>query len=66
MCHLGGMAGQNEITRLAGQHTEHFVTQLKNFKARERTNDADSMIRLAQTLSEEDMTNLSPWIHSLF
>jgi cytochrome c553 len=66
MCHLGGMADQNEIPRLAGQHTEHIATQLKNFKARERTNDAGSMIRLAQTLSEEDMTNLSPWIHSLF
>ena len=66
MCHLGGMAGQNEVPRLAGQHPEYIVTQLKNFKARERTNDAGNMTSLAQTLSEEDITNLSHWIHSLF
>jgi cytochrome c553 len=51
---------------LAGQHPEYIMTQLKNFKARERTNDAGNMTSLAQTLSEEDMTNLAHWIHSLF
>ncbi len=66
MCHLGGMAGQNEVPRLAGQHPEYIITQLKNFKARERTNDAGNMTSLAQTLSEEDITNLAHWIHSLF
>ena len=66
MCHLGGMAGQNEVPRLAGQHPEYVVTQLKNFKARERTNDAGNMTSLAQTLSEEDITNLAHWIHSLY
>ena len=66
MCHLGGMAGQNEVPRLAGQHPEYIVTQLKNFKARERTNDAGNMTSLAQTLSEEDITNLSHWINSLY
>ncbi|MFM8466888.1 MAG: c-type cytochrome [Oxalobacteraceae bacterium] len=66
MCHLGGMAGQNEVPRLAGQHPEYIVTQLKNFKARERTNDAGNMTSLAQTLSDEDITNLSHWIHSLY
>jgi len=66
MCHLGGMAGQNEVPRLAGQHPDYIVTQLKNFKARERTNDAGNMTSLAQTLSEEDITNLSHWINSLY
>ena len=66
MCHLGGMAGQNEVPRLAGQHPEYIVTQLKNFKARERTNDAGNMTSLAQTLSEEDITNLAHWINSLY
>lgn len=65
MCHLGGMKGQNEIPRLAGQHPEYIMTQLKNFKARERTNDAGNMTSLAQTLSEDDMENLAHWIHSL-
>ncbi|MEY3791474.1 MAG: hypothetical protein RLZ09_2310, partial [Pseudomonadota bacterium] len=66
MCHMGGMSGQNEIPRLAGQHPEYVITQLKNFKARERTNDAGNMTSLAQTLSEEDMTNLAHWISSLY
>jgi cytochrome c553 len=63
---MGGMTGQNEIPRLAGQHPEYIKSQLKNFKARERTNDAGNMTSLAQTLSEEDMTNLSHWISSLY
>lgn len=66
MCHLGGMAGQNEVPRLAGQHPEYIIGQLKSFKARERTNDAGNMTSLAQTLSEEDITNLAHWINSLY
>lgn len=62
MCHLGGMKGQNEVPRVAGQHPEYVLNQFKAFKARERTNDAGNMTSLAQTLSEEDMINLSHWI----
>ncbi len=66
MCHLGGMKGQNEVPRLAGQHPEYIIGQLKAFKARERTNDAGNMTSLAQTLSEEDMVNLAHWISNLY
>ncbi len=66
MCHLGGMKGQNEVPRLAGQHPDYIITQLQNFKARERTNDAGNMTSLAQTLSEEDMVNLAHWISDLY
>ena len=66
MCHMGGMSGQNEIPRLAGQHPDYITTQLKNFKARERNNDAGNMTSLAQTLSENDMENLAHWISSLY
>ncbi len=66
MCHLGGMAGQNEVPRLAGQHPEYITAQLKNFKARERTNDAGNMTSLAQTLSDEDIENLAHWISNLY
>lgn len=65
MCHLGGMKGQNEVPRLAGQHPEYIIAQLKAFKARERTNDAGNMTSLAQTLSEDDMVNLAHWISDL-
>jgi len=43
MCHLGGFTGQNEIPRVAGQHYDYVVKQLKDFKARSRTNDAGNM-----------------------
>ena len=62
MCHLGGMKGQNEVPRVAGQQVEYVINQFKAFKARERTNDAGNMTSVAQTLSEEDMINLAHWI----
>ena len=65
MCHLGGMSGQNEIPRVAGQHPEYVIKQLKAFKARTRTNDAGSMTSVARTLSERDIEDLAHYIASL-
>ena len=65
MCHLGGFAGQNEIPRAAGQHYQYTVTQLKDFKARTRTNDGGNMTSVAQTLSEQDIDNLAQYLTSL-
>jgi cytochrome c553 len=65
MCHLGGLKGQNEIPRVAGQHPEYVVKQLKAFKARTRTNDAGSMTSVAQILSERDIEDLAHYIASL-
>jgi len=65
MCHLGGMKGQNEIPRVAGQWPEYVVKQLKAFKARTRTNDAGSMTSVAQTITEQDIEDLAHYIGSL-
>jgi cytochrome c553 len=65
MCHLGGLAGQNEIPRVAGQHPEYVIKQLKAFKARTRTNDAGSMTSVAQTITEQDIEDLAHYISSL-
>jgi cytochrome c553 len=65
MCHLGGMKGQNEIPRVAGQHPEYVARQLKAFKARTRTNDAGNMTSVAQTLSEQDIEDLAHYTASL-
>jgi cytochrome c553 len=65
MCHLGGFSGQNEIPRVAGQHYEYVVKQLRDFKARKRTNDAGSMTSVARTLSDEDIENLGHYLASL-
>ena len=65
MCHLGGFAGQNEIPRVAGQQYDYIVKQLRDFKARKRTNDAGNMTSVAQTLSDADIENLANYITSL-
>jgi cytochrome c553 len=65
MCHLGGFAGQNEIPRVAGQPFDYVVNQLRNFKAKTRTNDAGNMTSVASTLSEADIENLAHYIASL-
>jgi cytochrome c553 len=65
MCHLGGFTGQNEIPRVAGQHYAYVVKQLKDFKAKNRTNDAGNMTSVAGTLSDEDIENLAHYIANL-
>jgi cytochrome c553 len=65
MCHLGGFSGQNEIPRVAGQHPEYVIKQLKAFKARTRTNDAGSMTSVAQTITEQDIEDLAHYISTL-
>ncbi len=65
MCHLGGFSGQNEIPRVAGQHYDYIVKQLRDFKARRRTNDAGNMTSVANTLSDEDIIDLAHFVANL-
>ena len=65
MCHLGGFSGQNEIPRVANQHHDYVVKQLKDFRARRRTNDAGNMTSVAKTLSDEDIENLAQYLADL-
>jgi cytochrome c553 len=65
MCHMGGFAGQNEVPRVAGQHYDYIVKQLRSFKARTRTNDAGSMTSVANTLSDQDIENLANYLVGL-
>ena len=65
MCHLGGFAGQNEIPRVAGQHYDYTVKQLRDFKAKRRTNDAGNMTSVANTLSDADIENLAHYLAGL-
>lgn len=65
MCHMGGFAGQNEIPRAAGQHYDYTVKQLRDFKARRRTNDAGNMTSVANTLNDADIENLAHYLAGL-
>ena len=65
MCHLGGFSGQNEIPRVGGQHFDYIVKQLKDFRARNRTNDAGNMTSVSKGLSDDDIENLAHYIAGL-
>jgi cytochrome c553 len=65
MCHLGGFKGQNEIPRVAGQHYQYTVKQLKDFKAYRRTNDAGNMTSVSKTLSDRDIEDLAHYLAGL-
>jgi cytochrome c553 len=65
MCHLGGFSGQNEIPKVAGQYPEYVIKQLKDFRAKNRTNDAGNMTAYAGNLTDEEIENLAHYIATL-
>jgi cytochrome c553 len=65
MCHLGGFKGQNEIPRVAGQHYDYVVKQLRDFKDKRRTNDAGNMTSVSRTLDDADIENLGHFLAGL-
>jgi cytochrome c553 len=65
MCHLGSFKGQNEIPRVAGQHVEYVIKQMKDFKEGRRTNDAGNMSSVSKTLSDQDIEDLAQYLVSL-
>ncbi len=65
MCHLGGFKGQNEVPRVAGQHYEYVLRQLKAFKTGQRKNDAGTMTSVASGLSDADIDALAQYIANL-
>jgi cytochrome c553 len=65
MCHLGGFSGQNEIPVVAGQHYEYIVKQLKDFRARNRTNDAGNMTAYTQGVTDAQIDALAQYITNL-
>ncbi|MDO9104606.1 MAG: c-type cytochrome [Methylovulum sp.] len=62
-CHGPSATGNGQFPRLAGQHPNYLVTQLKNFKDGTRQNS--QMQAIAGSLSEEDMTQLAAYFGSL-
>ncbi len=65
MCHLGGFSGQNEVPRVAGQHYEYVLKQLKDFKTKTRSNDAGNMTAVLRTIPDEDLEALAAYTASL-
>jgi cytochrome c553 len=66
-CHGANGAGVPvQFPRLAGQHADYTVTQLKAFRAGERANDMAKVMRsIAMKLSDDDMAAVSDYIQGL-
>ncbi len=66
-CHSPNGAGlPAQYPRVAGQHAEYTAAQLKTFRAGERKNDLNSMMRtVAGKLSDREMAAVSEYIAGL-
>lgn len=65
-CHQGQYQGQNEVSRLAGQHPQYLKKQMLDFRSRARTNDAGTMTTLSATLSDEDIEDIVQYLAGLY
>jgi cytochrome c553 len=66
-CHSPNGAGiPAQYPRLAGQHPDYVLAQLKAFRADERANDPNKMMRaVSAKLSDKDMAALAEYISGL-
>ena len=65
MCHEAGLAGQNEIPRIAGQQYAYIVKALENFRDGRRTNDGGAMQAVVHGLSDQDLEALAQYVANL-
>jgi len=69
-CHGPNGAGNPAANypALRGQHAKYSMIQLKAYRAGERTTDAERklmMQSIAQKLSDQDIENVSRYVHAL-
>jgi len=66
-CHGPAGAGiPAQFPRLAGQHAEYTMSQLKLFRSGERENDSAKMMRMiAARMTDQDMTAVADYIQGL-
>ena len=65
MCHEAGLAGQNEIPRVAGQQYAYIVKALGSFRDGRRTNDGGAMQAVVHGLSDQDLEALAQYVANL-
>lgn len=66
-CHAPNGAGiPSQYPRLSGQHVDYTIAQLKAFRAGERANDANNMMRsIAAKLTDQEINALSEYLAAL-
>ena len=61
-CHTATLVGQQHIPRLAGQHKDYLLEQLKGFKASKRADYDGTMTSAAQALTAEELEPLAEYL----
>lgn len=64
-CHGADAHGSETLPRLAGQHAQYTVNQLKQFNRRERTNDGAVMHVIASKLTELETKAVAAYLSGL-
>jgi cytochrome c553 len=64
-CHGTGLAGQNEIPRIAGQQYAYLVKALESFREGRRTNDGGAMQGVVHGVSDQDLDALAQYVANL-
>lgn len=64
-CHGPNAQGNEALPRLAGQHAQYIENQLKQFNARERTNDNAVMHAIASKLTELERKSVAAYLSGL-
>jgi cytochrome c553 len=64
-CHTATLVGQQHIPRLAGQHKDYLLEQLKGFKAAKRADFDGTMTSAAQGLASEDLDLVAEYLSTL-
>jgi cytochrome c553 len=64
-CHTATLTGQQHIPRLAGQHRDYLLTQLKGFKAGTRADFDGTMTSAAQALAPADLDLVADYLSTL-
>lgn len=65
MCHGTGLAGQNEIPRIAGQQPAYIAKALESFRDGRRKNDGGAMQGVVHGRSDQDIEALAHYIANL-
>jgi cytochrome c553 len=64
-CHGADAAGSAAMPRLAGQHPGYLEAQLKQFHARERTNDNAVMQEVARKMTPREIREVAEYLSSV-
>jgi cytochrome c553 len=64
-CHSATLTGQQHIPRLAGQHRDYLLAQLKGFKAGTRADFDGTMTSAAQALAVQDLELVADYLSTL-